>query len=74
MVSGLVSSVPIKNNYKCCKVTKNFFKREVIYVKNALKLKKYSFLWRYYRFFRYLCCVFPYEFKKYIYNKVYINN
>lgn len=24
--------------------------------------------------FRYLCCVFPYEFKKYIYNKVYINN
>ena len=35
MLSGLVSSVPIKNNHKCCKVTKIFFKREVIYVKNA---------------------------------------
>ena len=35
MVSGLVSAVLIKNKYLCCKVTKNFFKREVIYVKNA---------------------------------------
>ena len=35
MLSGLVSSVQIKNNYKCCKVTKNFLKNEFIYVKNA---------------------------------------
>lgn len=35
MLSGLVSSVLIKNNYKCCKVTKSFLKNEFIYVKNA---------------------------------------
>lgn len=33
MLSGLVSSVPIKNNYKCCKVTKIFFKEKLFMLK-----------------------------------------
>lgn len=42
-----------------------------------MKSEKYSFLWRYFRFFRYLCCLLPHRVKVniyIIYNKVNINN